>query len=173
MCFSFLFFVGGNFYVVLKEMDGGDCNTKVADTTLHPVNVFLLNVLVLVITFLQPRSFTPCPPLSLILYVSLFTWFFVCPCVCVCETKLKRVCLCLASVCMHHGMCVCVSQREVTHETVALLFFHLLQCSGLPWQGSCGYQSLENKACTLLLEGRERETLREQGGRERTRRTEE
>ncbi len=84
--------------------------------------------------------------------------------VCVCVRKLNRVCLCLASVHMHHGMCV--SQKEVTHETVALLFFHLLQCSGLSWQGSCGYQSLENKAvrCDQKAE-RERERLRLREGR--------
>lgn len=54
----------------------------------------------------------------------------------------------MSGICMHASldMCVCVSQREVTHETVALLFFHLPQCSGLSWQGSCGYQSLGNKA---------------------------
>lgn len=68
-----------------------------------------------------------------------------------------------------------MSRGEVTHETVALLFFHLLQCSALAWQGSCGYQSLENKAvCSYWQaetekEGRKRlkNKLRMGGGKSR------
>lgn len=33
MLLSFFFFVGGYFYVVRKEVDGGDCGSEVADTT--------------------------------------------------------------------------------------------------------------------------------------------
>lgn len=51
-------------------------------------------------------------------------------------------------------LCLCVPWGELTHETVALMFFHLLQCSGLAWQGSCGNQSLENKA--VQTTGRQR-----------------
>lgn len=140
MLLSFFFFVGSYFYVVRKEVDGGDCDSEVADTT-NKCSVFVAAQI------LHPTSSTLHIVLlfQCTLFVSPFMCVFVCPCLFL-VTKLKRVCLCLASVCMHHWICVCVSQREVTHETVALLFFHLPQCSGLSWQGSCGYQSLENKA---------------------------
>lgn len=71
-------------------------------------------------------------------------------------------------VCMCHWMCalVCVVQREVTHETVTLLFFHLLQCSGLSWQGGCA-TSLWKIKLYAPAEGRQGEGgLREKEGKE-------
>lgn len=158
LCISlFLFFVSGNFYVVLKEVDGGDCNTEVADTTLHSVNVFPLNVHQFPAAQVLLHSLYGAFVFRRILYMSLFMFFFVCVC-----DKVQE-CVSIFGICMHASWDVRVSQREVTHETVALLFFHLLQCSGLSWQGSCGYQSLENKAVRSYWKA-ERERGRERQG---------
>lgn len=105
MLLSFFFFVGSYFYVVRKEVDGGDCDSEVADTT-NKCSVFVAAQI------LHPTSSTLHIVLlfQCTLFVSPFMCVFVCPCLFL-VTKLKRVCLCLASVCMHHWICVCVCHR--------------------------------------------------------------
>lgn len=91
----FLFFVGGTFYVVLKEMDGGDCNTEVADH-FSAVNVFPLNVQFLSRLSCCPGHFIPPPPLCV--------W-----CICVLAYTVRESIHVL--LCMHASWDVCVCAR--------------------------------------------------------------
>lgn len=93
LCVFLIFFAGINFYVVLKAIDCGDCNTKVADTTVYCV--------------ISPKK-------------GQFKLFSIPAPLCVHVVFVFEVCLCLASVYMHPGICVCVCLRARAHARVRL-----------------------------------------------------